>query len=80
MGGLEIMLKSMGLDPVEIKKNVAGFGQIIVSIDARLQRIEAQQNEIVELAKGLYAADRTPTAAIATIAAQPGASEHEQKD
>lgn len=41
--GMEFMLRSFGLDPEVIKKNVAEFGQIIVQIRDTLARIEQRQ-------------------------------------
>lgn len=43
LSGMDFMLKSFGLDPEVIKKNVGEFGQIIVQIRDTLARIEARQ-------------------------------------
>lgn len=48
--GIELMLKSLGLDPAEIKKQVAEFGQLVVSFNAKLddliRRVEMLQQRI----------------------------------
>lgn len=43
MDGMGFMLKSFGLDPEVIKKNIGEFGQIIVQIRDTLSRIEQRQ-------------------------------------
>lgn len=40
MLGLDMMLKSMGIDPEEVKKSVTEFGQVVLDIKAQLDRIE----------------------------------------
>lgn len=41
--GMEMMLKSFGIDPDKIKKDIAGFGQIIVELKQAIDRIESNQ-------------------------------------
>lgn len=40
MLGLEMMLKSLGLNPDEIKKSIEDFGAVVVKISMQLDRIE----------------------------------------
>lgn len=47
--GVEMMLKSLGLDPDEIKKSVAGIAQIMADLRDGQARIEAQNARILEL-------------------------------
>lgn len=47
MGGFEMMLKSMGIDPAEMKRNIANFGQIIVGIGTDLATVKKQNAEII---------------------------------
>lgn len=41
--GIEMMMKTMGIDPVAVKETVANIGQIAVGIKQTLDRIEARQ-------------------------------------
>lgn len=45
--GLEMMLRSLGLDPAEIQKNVGQIGDLVVAIDHRLGDIALQQQAIL---------------------------------
>lgn len=47
MFGAEMLLKSLGLDPEEIKNSIAQFGAMVVAIKESLDRIEAKQDEIL---------------------------------
>lgn len=47
MLGLEAMLKAVGLDPVEIKKSVEGFGQVVIEVDNKLTRIERKLDAVL---------------------------------
>ena len=40
MLGMEMMLKSLGLDPEEIRKSVNDVGVVIIKISQQLDRIE----------------------------------------
>lgn len=48
MTGMEMMLKSLGIDPVLIKKQVAEFGQIIVDLKSQMDRIEEGQQLLAQ--------------------------------
>ena len=48
MSGMDMLLKSFGLDPEEIKKNVGQFGQLVVAIEARQSRLELKLNRLLE--------------------------------
>lgn len=47
MLGLEMMLKSMGLNPEEIRKSVEGFGQVVIAMDDKLTRIERKLDAVL---------------------------------
>lgn len=46
MLGMEMMLKSLGLDPEEIQNGIKEFGQVIVDMKAQLDRIEGKLNAV----------------------------------
>lgn len=52
MSGLLIMLKSMGINPEEIIKQVQGtlnqYGAVVVDLKAQMNRVEANQKIIME--------------------------------
>lgn len=56
MLGMDMMLKSMGIDPEDIKKQVEQFSQLVIELKAQMDRIEAGQiqiqNAIEELKNG----------------------------
>lgn len=47
MLGMEMMLKSLGLDPEEIRKGITEFGQVIVDMKSQLDRIESKLNALL---------------------------------
>lgn len=47
MLGMEMMLKSLGLDPEEIRKGITEFGQVIVDMKSQLDRIESKLNAVL---------------------------------
>ena len=46
-GGMDMMLKAMGLDPEEMKKSIEGFGALVIDVNERLERIERNQRAIM---------------------------------
>lgn len=46
--GVEMLVKSLGLDPEEIKKSIAGIGQIMADLKTGLDKIQAQNAEILD--------------------------------
>lgn len=48
MSGMELMLKSMGLDPTEIKKQVTEFGLLVVRFNEKLDALQISVNQINE--------------------------------
>jgi len=46
---MESIIKGMGLNPDDIKKKVAEFGELVVAFKAQMDRIEAQNAEIISL-------------------------------
>lgn len=49
MGGMEMMLKAMGFDPAELKRYADGFLQTFNALNERLQRVETNQQRILEI-------------------------------
>ena len=47
MLGMEMMLKSLGLDPEEIQTGIKEFGQVIVDMKIQLDRIEHKLDGIL---------------------------------
>jgi hypothetical protein len=47
MGGMELMLKSFGLDPKAIQKQVGEFGQIVVALKAQMDSIETKLDAVL---------------------------------
>jgi hypothetical protein len=47
MLGMEMMLKSMGLDPAQIKSGVEEFGQVIIDMKAQMNRIEHKLDAVL---------------------------------
>jgi len=45
-GGLALMMKSFGLDPVEIKNSIMQFGDMIRAIDDNMREIKAANARI----------------------------------
>lgn len=67
MLGLEMMLKSMGLNPEEIRKSVEGFGQVVIAMDEKLTRIERKLDAVfaenlIEETASMSLSDHTETA------------------
>lgn len=48
-GGMEMLIKSFGLDPAEIKKNVEGMGQLVIKMAADQQTIMQDTKRILEI-------------------------------
>jgi hypothetical protein len=48
MNGLEMMLKTFGLDPDQIRKNVVEFQQLVLRLATSMERVEAQQHAIMD--------------------------------
>ena len=46
MLGMEMMLKSLGLNPEEIKKSIGEFGQVVIDMKEQLDRIEKRLNTL----------------------------------
>lgn len=42
----DTLLKKLNIDPEEIKKNIAAFGQIAVNADTRLNALKVQQDRL----------------------------------
>jgi len=47
MAGMDLLMKSMGIDPVEMKKAVTDFGSVVIDIQERLVRIEAKLDKVL---------------------------------
>ena len=47
MTGMEMMLKSFGINPEEIKAGIIGLVATVKEVDARLERIETAQHQMV---------------------------------
>lgn len=47
--GMDMMLRSFGLDPEQINKAIANVGQIAIEANDRLKAIQATQTEILKL-------------------------------
>ncbi len=47
MGGIEMMLKSMGIDPDEIRKSVSEFGQVVLALKEQMDRVEKKLDFII---------------------------------
>lgn len=45
--GVEMMLKSLGLDPEEVKKSIAGIGQIMADLKTGIDKVQVQNAEIL---------------------------------
>jgi hypothetical protein len=59
--GMEMLLKTFGIDPDHIKKEMADFGKLVLDIHARLVRIEANQRILADALKvELPHAERNP--------------------
>lgn len=46
MGGMEMMLKAMGLDPEEFKQFMAGFQSALKKFDADLEQLKRNQDQL----------------------------------
>lgn len=47
MMGMEMMMKSLGLDPEEIKKTIGDFGQVVIELKSQMDRIETKLNAVI---------------------------------
>jgi len=47
MNGMEMLLKSFGLKPDEIKKQISEYGQLVIDLHSRMVRIEEKQDRIL---------------------------------
>ena len=45
--GLTMLMKSFGLDPEEMKKQISSYGELVLDLHSRMVRMEANQNEII---------------------------------
>ena len=45
MSGMDMLLRTMGVDPTEIQKQIGQMGELFQKIGDSLTRIEAKQNE-----------------------------------
>ncbi len=59
MNGMEMMLKSMGIDPAQIQQTMAAILQLANSVDGRLTAIENRLTAI-EVALGIPAPEAIP--------------------
>lgn len=49
--GMDMLMKSFGIDPEQIKSAVEGMGKGVIQVNERLGRIEVQQQEILRILK-----------------------------
>lgn len=62
MAGIDMLMKSMGMDPAEIKKSIGEFGQLVVTFNQKLDEVQKQNNEILEILRAAKsAADESKT-------------------
>lgn len=47
MLGMDMLIKSLGLDPEEIKNSIGNIARLVAEGEARLRRIEAQNEWII---------------------------------
>lgn len=70
---LQVLLRALGvkIDPQEIMDAANGIGDLVRGIDARMQVIERQQSEILDLLKGNNSGAGT---SVVSLAGRNGAS------
>jgi predicted nucleic acid-binding Zn-ribbon protein len=47
MSGMNMLLKSMGIDPNEIQNSVSQFGQMVLDIKTQMDRIEEKLDAVL---------------------------------
>lgn len=72
MLGMQMMLKSLGLDPEEIMKTAEGYGKMIGLVVEQLQRIEDKQDRILLMLDNRQAMQENAPA----IEHQPNGEDH----
>jgi hypothetical protein len=63
MNGMEMMLKSMGLDPVQLKEQAEGVGKLVETIANKLNEIDARLVALDAKVSALLAVTGTPATA-----------------